>query len=325
MWLERALAGDASQLRIMYGVAGEQQLQEWEVDHLPGYEGSKPVRVGNAASVQVQLDVYGQVMGALHYARTGLQDDDAIWPFQMRMLEHLETVWQDPDQGIWEPRDGPQQFTFSKIGVWTAFDRAVKSVEQFGMEGPVDRWRALRTRIHDEIIEKSYDAERNTFVQSYGSKALDASLLLMPMSGFLPADDPRVVGTVAAIERDLMVDGLVRRYRTDECGDGLPPGEGVFLACSFWFVDNLRMQGRIDEATAMFTRLIDLANDVGLLAEEYDPAAKRLVGNFPQAFSHVALINSALGLARAGRPVDGLHPAGVNTGPIGAEAEALSA
>ena len=299
MWLERALAGDASQLRIMYGVAGEQHLEEWEIDHLPGYANSKPVRIGNAASHQLQLDVYGQVMGALHYARVGgLDDDDAIWPFQQRMMDHLETIWQLADQSIWEPRDGPQQYVFSKVCVWAAFDRAIKSVEQFGLDGPVERWRALRTQIHDDVCAHGFDVERNTFVQSYGSQALDASMLLIPILGFLSPDDPRMIGTVAAIERELMVDGFVLRYSTTEGHDGLPPGEGVFLACSFWMVDNLRLQGRIDEATTMFERLLALANDVGLLAEEYDPVDKRQVGNFPQAFSHVSLINAALGLAR---------------------------
>jgi GH15 family glucan-1,4-alpha-glucosidase len=299
MWLERAVAGDAAQLQIMYGLAGEPRLEEWIVDALPGYEDSKPVRIGNAAVKQLQLDVYGQITGALHNARVGgLEDDDAIWPFQLRMLEYLETIWREPDQSIWETRDGPQHFTFSKIMVWLAFDRAIKSAEQFHLEGPLDKWRALCRSIHDEICEKSFDAGRNAFVQSYGSTALDASLLLMPIIGFLPHDDPRVIGTVAAIERDLMVDGFVLRYSTAETTDGLPPGEGVFLACSFWMVDNLRLQGRIDEATRLFERLLGIANDVGLLAEEYDPLAKRQLGNFPQAFSHVSLINSALGLTR---------------------------
>ncbi len=301
-WLERAVAGDASELRIMYGLAGERRLEEWEIEWLPGYENSKPVRIGNAASNQLQLDVYGQVMAALHYARLGglggTGDGDEVWPFQLKMLEHLETIWQRPDSGIWEPRDGPQHFTFSKVMVWTAFDRAVKSAEKFGLEGPVDHWRALCTVIHEEICAKGFDVERNAFVQSYGSKALDASLLLMPLTGFLPPDDPRVVGTVQAIERELMVDGFVLRYSTAQTSDGLPPGEGVFLACSFWLVDNLRLQGRVDEARALFERLCAIANDVGLLAEEYDPIAKRQLGNFPQAFSHVSLINSALGLTR---------------------------
>ncbi len=300
MWLERAVAGDASQLRIMYGLAGERRLEEWEIAWLPGYENSAPVRIGNAAANQLQLDVYGQLMAAIHYSRLGglCDDDESVWSFQLKMLEHLETIWREPDSGIWEPRDGPQQFTFSKVMVWTAFDRAVKSSVKFGLEGPVDRWRALCTVIHDEVCEKGYNAERNAFVQSYGSKALDASLLLMALTGFLPPDDPRVVGTVHAIEHELVVDGLVLRYSTKETSDGLPPGEGVFLACSFWLVDNLRLQGRIEEARALFERLLAISNDVGLLAEEYDPIAKRQVGNFPQAFSHVSLINSALGLTR---------------------------
>ncbi len=300
MWLERAVAGDAADLRIMYGLAGEQRLEEWEIASLAGYEGSLPVRVGNAASNQLQLDVYGQVTGALHYARLGgLTEDDAIWPFQLKMLEYLESIWRQPDQSIWETRDGPQQFTFSKVMVWTAFDRAIKSAEKFGLEGPLERWHALRDEVHAEVCEKAFDVERNAFVQAYGSKALDASLLLMAIVDFLPIDDPRIRGTVAAIEKELVVDGLVLRYRSDETIDGLPPGEGVFLACSFWLVDNLRLQGRQREATALFERLVAVANDVGLLAEEYDPVAKRLLGNFPQAFSHVSLINSALGLSRA--------------------------
>ncbi len=292
MWLERAVAGDASQLRIMYGLGGERRLEEWEIEWLPGYENSRPVRIGNAASNQLQLDVYGQVMAALHYGRLGGlgsgSKGDEVWSFQLKMLEHLETVWRKPDSGIWEPRGGPQHFTFSKVMVWTAFDRAVKSAEKFGLEGPVLHWRALCQMIHDEICEKGFDAERNAFVQSYGSKALDASLLLMPLTGFLPPDDPRVIGTVHAIERELLVDGFVLRYSTAETSDGLPPGEGVFLACSFWLVDNLRLQGRVEEARALFERLLAIANDVGLLAEEYDPVARRQLGNFPQAFSHVS-------------------------------------
>ena len=303
MWLERALAGDVSKLRIMYGLAGEQRLDEWQADWLAGYEGSKPVRIGNAASTQLQLDIFGQVTGALHYARLGgLDDDDAIWPFQLQMLEYLETIWQRPDSSIWETRGEPQQYTFSKVMVWLAFDRGVRSIEKFGYEGPVERWRALRDRAHADICREAFSTEQNAFVQTYGSTALDASLLLMSIVGFLPADDPRMRGTVAAIERELVVDGLVLRYSS---ADGLPAGEGVFLACSFWLVDNLRLQGRIDEATRLFERLIGLANDVGLLAEEYDPVARRLVGNFPQAFSHVSLVNSALGLARAAGRVAG--------------------
>ena len=299
MWLERAVAGSPENIRIMYGVAGERRLAEWEIDWLPGYENSRPVRVGNAASQQVQLDVYGQLMGAIHYSRIGgLADDDDIWSFQKKLLAHLEMIWEAPDYSIWEVRGDPQHFTFSKLMVWTAFDRAVKSVEQFGLDGPLAHWRALRDRIHAQICAKAYDAERNAFVQSYGAKALDASLLLMALTGFLPPSDPRVIGTVAAIETGLVVDGFVLRYRSEEADDGLPSGEGVFLACSFWLVDNLRLQGRRDEAEALFKRLLALANDVGLLSEEYDPIARRMLGNFPQAFSHVSLINSALGLAR---------------------------
>jgi len=325
MWLERAIAGDAKTLRIMYGVAGERRLVEWELDWLPGYAGSAPVRVGNAASNQVQLDVYGQVMAAIHYSRLGgLTDDADIWSFQLRMLEHLETIWQDPDYSIWETRDGALHFTFSKVMVWTAFDRAIQSAEKFGLEGPVERWRALRAQVHAEICERGFDAELNTFVQSYGSRALDASLLLIPIAGFLPADDPRVIGTVAAIERHLVVDGFVLRYRTDETSDGLPPGEGVFLACSFWLVDNLRLQGRVDEATALFERLVSIANDVGLLAEEYDPSAKRQLGNFPQAFSHVSLINAALGLSRVAC-VSSMAGSGPRDAPAPAQEEAVSA
>ena len=307
-WLERAIAGDVERLRIMYGVAGERRLEEWEADWLPGYEGSKPVRIGNAASDQLQLDVYGQVAGTIHHARmNGIRDDDeAIWPFQLKMLEHLEKIWQEPDFSIWEARDGPKQFVFSKVMVWLAFDTAIKSAEEFGLEGPVETWRVLRDRVHAEVCAKGYDPARNAFVQSYGSRALDASTLLIPVIGFLPPDDPRVVGTVEAIQRELMVDGLVLRYSTEGEGDGLPPGEGVFLACSFWLVDNLRLMGRLAEAKTLFDRLVSIANDVGLLAEEYDPVTKRQVGNFPQAFSHVGLINSALGLARA---VAGVAPA----------------
>ncbi len=288
-------------MQIMYGLAGEPRLEEWLVDELPGYEGSAPVRIGNAAVKQLQLDVYGQVTSALHYARLGgLEDDDAIWPFQVRMLEYLETIWREPDQSIWEPRDAPRHYTFSKISVWAAFDRAIRSAERYGLDAPLDRWRELRQTIHDEVCAKAFHVGKNAFVQSYGSDALDASLLLISVIGFLPPSDPRVRGTVAAIERDLVVDGFVLRYQTAESKDGLPPGEGVFLACSFWLVENLRLQGRRDEAVALFERLLSIANDVGLLSEEYDPVNKRQLGNFPQAFSHVAMINAALGLTRTG-------------------------
>ncbi|HEY4804273.1 MAG TPA: glycoside hydrolase family 15 protein, partial [Paraburkholderia sp.] len=260
---------------------------------------SKPVRVGNNAVGQLQLDVYGEVMNALHLARVGgLQADDTAWSIQCAMLEHLETIWTEPDEGIWETRGGRQHFTFSKVMAWVAFDRAIKSAEKFELPGPLDHWRELRSTIHATICERSFNKDLNSFTQIYGGTDLDASLLLMPLVGFLPAADPRIAGTVAAIERDLMCEGFVMRYRTTEFNDGLPPGEGTFLACSFWMVDNLALQGRMDDARRMYERLLSLANDVGLLAEEYDPIAGRLVGNFPQAFSHVALVHTGLNLMR---------------------------
>jgi len=283
----------------MYGIAGERRLPEWEVDWLPGYENSKPVRVGNAAVDQLQLDVYGEVMNALHLARVGgLQGDDTVWSIQCAMLDHLDTVWCQPDEGIWETRGGRQHFTFSKVMAWVAYDRAIKSAEQFNLEGPLDHWRELRATIHAQVCDQGWNPTLNSFVQAYGSNALDASVLLIPLLGFLPPHDPRVIGTVNAIERDLTHDGLVKRYHTEEVVDGLPPGEGTFLACSFWLVDNLALQNRYDEAHAMFGRLVGLANDVGLLSEEYDTVAKRQVGNFPQAFSHVALVHTGMNLMR---------------------------
>jgi GH15 family glucan-1,4-alpha-glucosidase len=298
-WLGRVMAGSPDQVQIMYGIAGERRLPEWEVDWLAGYENSKPVRIGNGAVNQLQLDVYGEVMNALHLARVGgLQADDTVWSIQCAMLNHLDTVWQEADEGIWETRGGRQQFTFSKVMAWVAYDRAIKSAEQFGLEGPLDHWRNLRTTIHADVCEKSWNPSMNSFVQTYGGKDLDASLLLIPLLGFLPPEDPRVISTVHAIERDLTHDGLVKRYHTSEVEDGLPPGEGTFLACSFWLVDNLALQGRHEEAYAMFERLLGLANDVGLLAEEYDTVAKRLVGNFPQAFTHVALVHTGMNLMR---------------------------
>ncbi|CAM2177581.1 alpha,alpha-trehalase [Paraburkholderia sacchari] len=298
-WLGRVMAGSPSQLQIMYGLAGERRLPEFELDWLPGYEGAKPVRVGNNAVGQLQLDVYGEVMNALHLARVGgLQADETAWSIQCAMLEHLEKVWTEPDEGIWETRGGRQHFTFSKVMAWVAFDRCIRSAEKFDLPGPLDHWRALRDTIHATICERSFNSELNSFTQIYGGTDLDASLLLIPLVGFLPASDPRIAGTVAAIERDLMVKGFVMRYRTTEFNDGLPPGEGTFLACSFWMVDNLALQGRVDDARKMYERLLALANDVGLLAEEYDPAAGRLVGNFPQAFSHVALVHTGLNLIR---------------------------
>ena len=304
-WLVRAVAGSPEQMQILYGIAGERRLPEWTIDWLPGYENSRPVRVGNAAAAQVQLDVYGEVMDALYQAcKVGLARDDVAWGLQGALLTHLEKVWVQPDEGIWEVRGPPRHFTYSKIMAWVAFDRAVKMVEGLGLPGPVERWRELRDRIHRDVCEGGYSTRRRAFVQSYGAEELDASLLLMPITGFLPATDPRVLSTVEAIRRELTVDGLVQRYLTYEALDGLPAGEGVFLACSFWLADNLCLQGRRDEARELFERLVGLANDVGLLAEEYDPVARRFLGNFPQAFSHVALVNTALNLGEAEKPVE---------------------
>jgi GH15 family glucan-1,4-alpha-glucosidase len=296
-WLVRAVAGDPADLQIMYGPAGERRLTELELDWLAGYEGSRPVRIGNAAVRQRQLDVYGEVMDALHNAhRAGIPPADEAWSLGRALLGFLEGAWREPDEGIWEVRGPARHFTHSKVMAWVAFDRGVKSVEQFGRPGPVDRWRALREEIHREVCREGYDSERGSFVQHYGSKDLDASLLMIPLVGFLPPEDERVRGTVAAIERELMHDGFVRRYESRQELDGLPPGEGAFLPCTFWLVDNLALQGRRDDARDCFERLLALRNDVGLLAEEYDPRAGRLVGNIPQAFSHVGLINAALNL-----------------------------
>ena len=298
-WLARVMAGAPEQLQIMYGISGERRLPEFEVDWLPGYQGAKPVRVGNNAAGQLQLDVYGEVMNALHLARVGgLHADETTWNVQCEMLEHLETIWQEPDEGIWETRGGRQHFTFSKVMAWVAFDRAIKSAESFNLPGPLEHWREIREQIHAQVCEKSWNPQLNAFTQVYGGDELDASVLLLPLLGFLPPSDPRVIGTLAATEKYLLRDGFVMRYRTSEVDDGLPPGEGTFLACSFWMVDNLAMQGRVAEAEEMYERLLGLVNDVGLLAEEYDPAAKRLVGNFPQAFSHVALVHTGMNLMK---------------------------
>jgi GH15 family glucan-1,4-alpha-glucosidase len=296
-WLVRAVAGKASQLNIMYGVAGERRLTEIELDWLPGYENSSPVRTGNAAWKQLQLDVYGEVIDAMHLARkTGLKTTDEGWQVERHLLKHLETCWKEPDEGIWEVRGPRRHFTHSKLMAWVALDRAIKDVEQFGMEGPTDCWRELRDTIHAEICAKGFDKKRNTFVQYYGGKPLDASLLMMATVGFLPAKDPRVVGTVEAIERHLMSDGFVARYTHHAGVDGLPSGEGAFLPCTFWLADNYILQGRRDEAREIFERLLAIRNDVGLLSEEYDVAGRRMVGNFPQAFSHVGLVNTARNL-----------------------------
>jgi GH15 family glucan-1,4-alpha-glucosidase len=302
-WLLRAAAGDPAQLQIMYGIAGERRLPEFEVPWLPGYADSLPVRIGNAAHDQLQLDVYGEVLDALHQARRGgLDGRDIDWAFQRAVLEHLETIWQKPDEGIWEVRGASRHFTYSKVMAWVAFDRGIRAIECHGLEGPLDRWRAARQAIHADVCANGYDPELGSFVQSYGSKELDASLLLVPTTGFLDAADPRVRGTIEAIERQLVVDGLVLRYDTRSADDGLPAGEGAFLACSFWLADAYVLLGRVDEARALFERLLALRNDVGLLAEEYDPRTRRLVGNFPQAFSHIALVNTAHNLARATKP-----------------------
>jgi GH15 family glucan-1,4-alpha-glucosidase len=303
-WLLRAMAGDPPALQIMYGPAGEARLPELELEWLAGYEGSKPVRTGNAAVTQFQLDVYGEVMDTLHKARElGIEAHPSAWALQRALLEFLEGNWQRPDEGIWEVRGPRRHFTHSKVLAWVAMDRAVKAVTEHGHEGPVGRWRQVRDEIHREVCANAYDPDRNTFTQSYGSRELDASLLLMPLVGFLPPGDPRMVGTVEAIERELLEDGFVLRYPTGPAGeavDGLPGREGAFLACTFWLADNYALIGRGPDARRLFQRLLELRNDVGLLAEEYDPASRRQLGNFPQAFSHVPLINTAMHLAEAG-------------------------
>jgi GH15 family glucan-1,4-alpha-glucosidase len=306
-WLLRAVAGDPADLQIMYGVAGERRLLEWEADWLAGYRDSKPVRIGNAASKQLQLDVYGEVIDTLYQGREhGLEPLDPAWSLVRKMLEWLEEGWRQPDEGIWEVRGPRRHFTHSKVMAWVAFDRAVKLVEHFDREGPAERWRELRAEIHDEVCEKGFDRERGAFVQSYGSKLLDASVLLIPLVGFLPPEDERVVGTVAAIERELTREGFVDRYESaeQEVGtvDGIHGSEGVFLPCSFWLVDNLFLQGREAEARTLFERLLGLRNDLGLISEEYDPETGRLLGNFPQAFTHLALVNSAFALSRHAHP-----------------------
>jgi GH15 family glucan-1,4-alpha-glucosidase len=308
-------------MQIMYGVAGERMLPEVTLPWLAGYEGSTPVRIGNAAVGQHQLDVHGEVMDALHQARTvGIPPDDASWALQRALMDYLEGNWRRPDEGIWEVRGPQRHFTHSKVMAWVAADRAVKAVDRFGLAGDRERWAALRDEVHAEVCEKGYDAERGTFTQFYGSHGLDASLLLVPQVGFLPATDERVRGTVAAIERELCEDGFVHRYAQDESSvDGLPPGEGAFLACTFWLADAYALMGRHDEAVRTFERLLDLRNDVGLLAEEYDPRVRRQVGNFPQAFSHVPLVNTARNLSASGGPAeqrcDGDPGGGRDAGP----------
>lgn len=308
-WLLRAAAGSPDQLQVMYGVAGERHLMEWEVDWLQGYEASVPVRVGNAASEQFQLDVYGEVMDCLHQARMdGVRDDADAWALQRAIVDHVIEHWQDPDDGIWEVRGGRRHFTHSKVMAWVALDRAVRAVEDCGLDGPVDHWRTVRAAIHADVCDQGWQADRGerhaAFTQYYGADHLDASILVLPLVGFLPADDQRMLSTVAAVQEELLHDGFVLRYAGDGLGDvdGLPGTEGAFLPCSFWLADNLVLQGRVDEGRALFDRLVDVANDVGLLAEEYDPVARRQLGNFPQAFTHLALVTTAHNLFHADGP-----------------------
>jgi GH15 family glucan-1,4-alpha-glucosidase len=308
-WLLRAVAGSPEQIQIMYGLAGERRIIEWEASWLSGYEGSRPVRIGNAAHRQLQLDVYGEIVDAAHHARrSGLATHASGWPVQLALLDHLAQIWQEPDHGIWEIRGSPQHFTHSKVMAWVAFDRAIKSAEMFGFDGPVDRWRQLRADIHADVCARGFNTEIGSFVQYYGSRQLDASLLLLPAVGFLPIHDARVRGTIAAIERHLLVDNLVARYDTGTLVDGLPAGEGAFLACTFWLADVYVLQNRGSDAIRLFKRLISLCNDVGLLSEEYDRRSGRLVGNFPQAFSHLALVNTAFNLTLVTRPIEQRAP-----------------
>ncbi|MGH2613839.1 MAG: glycoside hydrolase family 15 protein [Thermomicrobiales bacterium] len=306
-WLLRAIAGDPAQIQIMYGVAGERWLAERQIDWLPGFLDSRPVRVGNAASKQVQLDVYGEVLDAAYQTLVrGIEGSEFGWALIRRLLERLEHCWREKDAGIWEVRGPLRQFTHSKVMAWVAFDRGVRMCDQFGRDAPVDRWRELRDEIKAQVLKRGWNERKQAFTQYYGSDVLDASLLQMPLVGFIAADDPRFVSTVEAIRRELSVDGLLLRYRTDDHVDGLPPGEGVFLACSFWLVEVLALQGKPDEARALFERLLALGNDVGLFSEEYDPVTGRMLGNFPQALTHLTLVEAALtlGETRSMRGVD---------------------
>jgi GH15 family glucan-1,4-alpha-glucosidase len=294
-------------MQILYGPSGERRLPELTLDWLPGYEASRPVRIGNAAFTQHQLDIYGEIMDVMHLCRrVDIKADPAFWAIETALIEFVERSWTQPDEGIWEVRGPRRHFTHSKVMAWVALDRGVKAIERFGLEGPLERWRTTRDQIRVEIMQKGFDERRNTFTQFYGTSKLDGSLLMLPLVGFLPADDHRMRGTVAAIERDLVSRGFVHRYHTEQQVDGLPPGEGAFLPCSFWLVDNYALQGRTDDALALFERLLGVRNDLGLLAEEYDPIAERLLGNFPQAFSHVSLVNTARNLTsdRAGPAED---------------------
>ena len=308
-WLLRAVAGAPAHMQIMYGIAGQRRLLEWEADWLPGYEGAQPVRVGNAAHAQLQLDVYGELMDAFHQARlarlareSNAKFDEVTWDIECKVLEHLAEIWNQPDSGIWERRGDGKHYVSSKVMTWVAFDRAIKSAEKFGFEAPLDAWRSLRDKIHRDVCEKGFDRRLNTFVESYGSQLLDASILLLPAVGFLPGDDSRVRGTLAAIEQHMMRDGFVMRHDSREPRDQSQPLEGAFLACSLWLADAYVLSGEIDKAQALFDRVVAIANDLGLLAEEYDPAAKRQTGNFPQALTHIALINTAHNLSDAQKP-----------------------
>ncbi len=304
-WLVRAVAGKGADVRIMYGVAGERRLPELELPWLSGYEGSSPVRIGNGAAGQLQLDVYGEVIDCLHLGRRrGIRPRDHEWEVERELIGHLESVYREPDQGVWEIRGGPRHFTHSKVMAWVAFDRAVKNVERFGLPGDAERWARRRDDLHAEICARAFDPDQNAFVQSYESRHLDAGVLVIPLVGFLPPTDPRVVGTVAAVERGLMHDGFVCRYRTETGVDGLPRGEGSFLLCTFWLADNYALMGRREDARRLFEKLLAIRNDVGLLSEEYDPAAGRLLGNFPQAFSHLSLVNTAHYLTRPEESAD---------------------
>ncbi len=304
-WLLRAVAGSPKDMQIMYSISGKRRLLEWEAPWLSGYGGSEPVRFGNAAHAQLQLDVYGELMDAFHQSRMlDVTLDDAAWPLEVEFLKHLEKIWDSADSGIWERRGAGRHYVFSKVMCWVAFDRCIKSAEKFNLKGPVDEWRVTRQKIHDEICVRGFDANENTFVESYGSRVLDASLLLMPAVGFLPGDDPRITGTIAAIEKYLMRDGLVLRHDPREPRPGeTEPIEGAFLACTLWLADAYVLSGRVDEARQLFRRVAGLANDVGLLSEEYDTIARRQVGNFPQALTHIAIINTAHNIHEA------LHPA----------------
>jgi GH15 family glucan-1,4-alpha-glucosidase len=304
-WLVRAAAGRPAELQTIYGIAGERRLTELELPWLPGYEGSPPVRIGNAACEQLQIDVYGELMDAMHVGRKfELEAYDEAWRVQKALIAHLARIWDEPDEGIWEIRGPRRHFTHSKVMAWVAFDRAIKAVESSGRSGPVDEWRTTRARIHEDICANGFDPEKNSFVQYYGGEGVDAALLLIPQVGFLPPEDPRVQGTVAAIERELMAGGLVLRYRTEESIDGLPPGEGAFLACSFWLADAYAMLGRLGDAERLFEHLLSFRNDLGLLAEEYEPRAQRQLGNFPQGFSHIALVNTANNLISRRGPAE---------------------